>query len=254
MKRIFTKLLLVSFLLGAFAFCQTLNNDSILKMVNAGLGPDVIVTMVQSQPGAYKLGADEMIALKSAGVPDKVITAMLTKGNSPAPSGPPAVEAASTREIGVYFKKDGEWKDLLPEVVNWKTGGVLKSIASAGIVKGDINGNVQGTNSRTKLASPVEIMIYAPEGVAVTEYQLLKLRENKSYREFRTVTGGVMHVAGGATRDLIPFEGKKIASRTFSVSLTNLKPGEYGILPPGANSATSASAQLGKLYSFSIVE
>jgi hypothetical protein len=218
------------------------------------LGTDVIVSMIQTQPGAYKVGADDMIALKVAGVPDKVIAAMIAKGTAPAPVAQPDAAVAPTREVGVYFRKDGEWKDLLPEVVNWKSGGVLKSIASAGIVKGDINGNVRGANSRTKLASPVEILIYAPEGVAVTEYQLLKLRESKDYREFRTVTGGVMHVAGGATRDLIPFEGKKIASRTFSVSLTNLKPGEYGILPPGANTSSSAGAQMGKIYSFSIIE
>jgi hypothetical protein len=254
MKRILLKLVLCLTVLGALALCQTLDNDSVLKMVKAGLGPDLIVSMIQTQPGTYKVGTDEMIALKTAGVPDKVIAAMIAKGTALAPAAQPAAVAASTREIGVYFKKDGEWKDLLPEVVNWKTGGVLKSIASAGIVKGDVNGNVQGTSSRTKLASPVEILIYAPEGVAVTEYQLLKLRENKGYREFRTVTGGVMHVAGGATRDLIPFEGKKIASRTFSVSLPNLKPGEYGILPPGANSSSSAGAQMGKLYSFSLIE
>jgi hypothetical protein len=29
---------------------------------------------------------------------------------------------------------------MLPEIVNFKTGGVLKSIASAGVVKGDMNG------------------------------------------------------------------------------------------------------------------
>ena len=252
MNRTLVRLLFGLLLVGTLALCQTLDNDAVLRMVKAGLGPDVIVTMVQTQPGNYKVGADEMIALKTAGVPDKVIAAMLAKGSSPAVM-QPAVEP-SAREIGVYYKKDGEWKDLLPEVVNWKTGGVLKSIATVGIVKGDVNGLIQGVSSRTKLASPIEILIYAPEGVAVTEYQLLKLRENKDFREFRTVTGGVMHVAGGATRDLIPFEGKKIANRTFSVSLTNLKPGEYGILPPGATTSSSAGAQMGKLYSFKIVE
>ena len=30
-------------------------------------------------------------------------------------------------EVGVYVKKDGKWKDVEPEVVNIKTGGVLKN-------------------------------------------------------------------------------------------------------------------------------
>jgi hypothetical protein len=251
MKRALIQLFVLLPLFCVLAVCQGLDNDAIVKMVNAGLGTDVIVTMVQTQPGNYKMGVNETIALKTAGVPDKVIAAMAAKATAPVQR---PVDTDNAHEVGVYYQKDGEWKDLLPEVVNWKTGGVMKNIASVGLVKGDINGNIQGTASRTKLASPVDILIYAPEGVAVTEYQLIKLRENKGYREFRTVTGGVMHVSGGSTRDLIPFEGKKIANRTFGISLTNLKPGEYGILPPGLNSSSSAGAQLGKMYTFSIVE
>ena len=64
---------------------------------------------------------------------------------------------------------------MLPEVVNWKTGGVFKRVATAGIVKGDVNGNIQGAHSRNSLKSPVEVLIYTHEGIAVTEYQLLRL-------------------------------------------------------------------------------
>jgi hypothetical protein len=68
--------------------------------------------------------------------------------------------------LGFITKKGGEWVELLPEVVNWRTGGVLESIATAGLVRGDINGVLQGANSRNSVKSPVEILIYAPEGVA----------------------------------------------------------------------------------------
>ena len=131
---------------------------------------------------------------------------------------------------------------------------MLKSIASAGIVKGDVNGHINGRNSRNKVNTPLEFCIYAPEGVAITEYQLLRLRDQKEYREFRTVTGGVLHVKGGATRDLLPFEGSKVASRTFVVTLQNLGPGEYGFLPPGAFVSASSSSSLGKMYTFSVLE
>ena len=99
----------------------------------------------------------------------------------------------------------------------------------------------------------MEVFIYASEGVAITEYQLLHLRENKEAREFRTVTGGVMHVSGGATRDLIPFESKKTANRMYKVVLPNLGAGEYGFLPPGAFGSAS-SASMGKMYTFRLIE
>ena len=131
-------------------------------------------------------------------------------------------QAPPVNEIGVYYKKAGAWADVEPEVVNWKTGGVLKSIGSAGIVKGDVNGHLNGQHSPNSVKTPLEFLIYVPEGVAITEYQLLRLRDQKEAREFRTVTGGVLHVSGGATRDLLPFESKKIAPRTYVVVLPNM--------------------------------
>ncbi len=239
---------------------ETLTNDSVAKMVKAGLGESLIVSMIQNQPGKYTLTPDGLVKLKEQGVPDKVLAAMVAKGSASAPSSsePANAEPASgdipqNLELGVYYKKAGKWAEMLPDVVNWKTGGVMKSIATAGVVKGDVNGHIEGPHSRNSVATPVEVLIYAPEGVAITEYQLLRLRDNKGSREFRTVTGGVMHVSGGATRDLVPFEGKKIATRTYKVLLPNLGAGEYGFLPPGAVTSAS-SASLGKMYSFRLLE
>lgn len=123
-----------------------------------------------------------------------------------------------------------------------------------GVVSGDVNGVIQGSNSRNAVKTPLEFLIYAPEGVAITEYQLLHLRQKSDRREFRTVTGGILHASGGATRDLVPFEGKKIAPRMWTVILPNIGPGEYGFLPPGAVGSQHAGAQLGKIYTFRLLE
>jgi hypothetical protein len=247
----------------AMVFCagvglaqQALNNESVLKLVKAGMGDDLIVNMINSQPGNFALAADDLVALKAGGASDKVIGAMLLKsaGGAPAPAKSQASAAGPVNEIGVYYKKGDAWIDLEPEVVNFKTGGVLKSIATEGIVKGDVNGHVNGAESKTQLKTPVEILIYAPEGVAATEYQLLHLRESGKYREFRTMTGGVFHQSGGATRDAIEFEAKKIAPRTYALTLSTLKTGEYGLFPPSSSDATGASGRLGKLYTFHVIE
>ena len=252
---------LLAFIGGTLAQAA-LSNEDIIKLVKAGMTEEVILTIVSSQPGKYSFSADDLIALKEAGVSDKILSAMALKnaGTETPPSSDPANPAdsdAATRqwEIGVYYKKDGDWVEVLPEVVNWKTGGLLKSIATAGIVKGDINGNIQGPHSRNSVRTPLEFLIYSPEGVAITEYQLLRLRPKKDYREFRTVTGGVFHQSGGALRDLVPFEGKRIESRTYVVILpNNLGAGEYGFLPSGAFTSAGASSSLGKMYTFRLLE
>ncbi len=247
-------------LCAATALGQGMNNEAVIKMAKAGLGEDIIVSTIKSQPGKYSTTPDDLIALKTAGVSDKVIAAMVEKAAgggaaAPAPSAPAASAGAPiVAEVGVYFKKGDAWAVLPPEVVNFKSGGVLKQIGTAGIVKGDKNGHLNGEHSQTQLKTPVTLLVYTPEGVAITEYQLLRLREQKDSREFRTVTGGVLHESGGATRDLIPFENKKIAPRTYEIVLPNIGSGEFGLLPPAGGDATASSGRLGKIYSFRVIE
>src|SRR5690348_3594181 len=142
---------LLLFVCASLSFAQTLlTNDSIIKMVKAGLGDDIVVSTINAQTGKYDTGPDQLIALKGLGISDKVIGAMVTKmasgGGAPAASAAPAATAAPVApagaagapmvaEVGVYYKKNDQWTDLPPEVVNFKTGGVLKSIGTAGIVK-----------------------------------------------------------------------------------------------------------------------
>lgn len=143
---------------------QQLNNEAIVKLHNAGLGDDMMVNMVNSQPGQYAVGVDDVVALKQAGVSERVIAAMISKNSAPAApapaAAPPVAQAAPPApvyptEIGVYYKKGDAWEEVLPEVVNWKTGGVLKSVATAGIVKGDVNGRLTNPSSRNTVRTPL---------------------------------------------------------------------------------------------------
>jgi hypothetical protein len=256
------KFLIVLLLLVPLVAQDTLTNDSVVKLVKAGLGEDIIVNMINTQPSKFSTSADSIVALKKAGVSDRVIAAMVSRpsGGAAAPAAPaapmarPAEAAPMVSEIGVYIRKEGAWADLNPEVINFKTGGVIKSIGTAGIVKGDVNGHLNGAHSPNLVKTPLEFLIYTADGVAITEYQLLKLREQKDSREFRTMTGGVMHASGGATRDAMAFESKKLAPRTYQITLENLSPGDYGFLPPTGSDATGSSGRLGKLYSFRLLE
>ena len=63
-----------------------------------------------------------------------------------------------------------------------------------------------------------------------------------------------MHVSGGATRDLVAFESKKVAPRTYQIVLPNIGSGEFGLLPPAGSDSTSSSGRIGKIYSFRIIE
>jgi len=62
-----------------------------------------------------------------------------------------------------------------------------------------------------------------------------------------------MHQSGGATRDIVAFEGKKIALRTYKVTLPTLGAGEFGFLPPEAVTLAKG-ASIGKMYTFHLLE
>jgi hypothetical protein len=239
---------------------QTLNNDAVVKLIKAGLSEDLIVSTINAAPGKYDTSADGLIALKTAGASDKVISAIVMKasGATPATAAPVATASglpAGIDEVGVYYKdKSGNWTKLMPEIVNFKTGGVMKSILSEGIVKGDINGHVEGQHAKLTATFPVILAVYVPEGTEITEYQLLRLRVNGNNREFRSMTGGVFHASGGAKRDTLEFQPQRLTTRVYQITLdSSLGKGEYGLLPPGSYSSSNMASG-GKLYSVSIIE
>ena len=245
---------------------QGLTNADIIKMQSAGLSENIILASVNGQPAAYNTSTDGLLALKKAGVSDTVVAAMITRNaamksgvSNPAGTNVAAPVAAGpppgVDEVGVYFQdKDKAWRPVPSEIVNTKSGGVLKSIASQGIIKGDQNGHIKGAESATKLTSGSALLIYMSENFSANDYILVKLHKNSDNREFRAITGGVFHSSGGATKDMVEFGSQKLAPHVYELTFVSpLTPGEYGILPPGAT-ATSNLAASGKIFSFSIVE
>lgn len=232
-------------------------------MVNAGLSDDLILQAIAAQPGQYTTDADSLVDLKDANVSERVITAMINKGrkrltpeaaasSTASSDDPPPAPISEVSEIGAYYKdRSGTWQPLQTEVVHIKSGGWLKSTATHGIIKQDRNGHLNGRESKLPLQAPVEILIYAPTGVDIAEYNFLRFRLNSDNREFRSVTGGVFHSNSGAQRDEVPFHPAKDGPRAWRFTVdASVGGGEYGILPPGTGNITNG----GKIYTFALTE
>ncbi|HTU50971.1 MAG TPA: hypothetical protein VMF56_10270 [Acidobacteriaceae bacterium] len=219
--------------LGIAAAQQFSNtNDSVIKMVKAGMSDSIVISSINSQPAHFSLSANDLIALKQAGVSDAVMAAMIAKNAPAAPPTPNIGRSEYPTDIGVYYGSQGVYTNLQAEVVNTKTGGFMKSLATDGIVKGDINGHINGEHSPTSLTTPLDFLIVVRDGDAPAEYQLLHLHTKSKYREFRSVTGGAFHSSTGASCDLVDFQSVKVAPLTYKITLTApLAPGEYGFFP-----------------------
>jgi hypothetical protein len=236
---------------------ELLNNDGVIKLVKSGMTEDLIVSVIQQQPGTYVFGADDFVALKAAGVSEKIINAMLAKAKGDAAAGAPAgsakaVSAPSQRSSisgpGLYYKKGNEYFELLTEEVQWKTGGAMKNIVSAGFVKKDLKGALAGSSSRNFLTNPMEIILYPPSGVPVNSYILLPMKPNKGLREFNV---GPVNQRSGVAKGAIPFGLEKVGENMFRMVLqTPLAPGDYGILTATPSDSSTGSS---KMHTFRIL-
>ncbi len=256
-----------------------IGNDDIVRMAKAGLGDDVLVQTIQMEPGRYDTAPDNLIALKSAGLSDKVIAAMVAHGAAPAIHDPeratlrsrddptPVRIVAPRRtdlpdgvdEIGIYFKtttgpQANQWQPLRTERVVFRSGGAVKSALTQGILAKDMYGHIEGAKSPQVLPNGFELLIYTPPGTDGNEYDLLRLRDHKTYREFRTLGGGILHSTSGPGPDEVDFSPKKIAAQLYTFTVPNdIEKGEYGILPPGSANQRGF-ADTGKIFTFSIIE
>lgn len=265
MLRVANALLVFLFL----SFCsplfgqEPLTNDSVTKMAKAGLSEDVIVSMVKSQPAKYTLTPDELIALKNAGVPDKVVAAMVEKGSgggmpgSTAASG--ATPAAGTvaagdpndpmapHDSGIYLygkDRNGDYKLIMLEQAAYqgsKTGGVFTSALTYGLKKAKMKAVIPGQHAsiRTPGSQPVFYFYFEDKAAGLgkggfgtgsvsnpNQFALIKLDTNKSSRE--TIIGefGALGSSSGThEKSMVTFKSER------------LRNGFYKVVPNGAMDA-----------------
>ena len=227
----------------SFIAAQALNNDSVVKMVKAGLTDDVIVATINANSGAYDTSADGLIALKHAGVSNKIIDAIVAKSTA-------------------YKDSGGNWQPLPSEVVIFQSGGLVKHVASAGLVKEDLNGLVGGMRSRLVVSTPVTFILHVPQGRTASDYELVRLHVVANNRQFQSVAGGLMQASSSSLRDEIDFTSKQIGPSAYQIVLNNgLGEGEFGFLaPPNTSPITGADttapktpASSGQIFTFAIV-
>lgn len=251
-------LFLIAVLYPELAIAQEpLTNDTVLKMVKAGVSEEVIVGMVKSQPAKYNLTPGDVIALKSSGVPDRVVLAMQEKnvgvGVTPTVSAHPsgATPAAGTvpagnpddplapHDSGVYlYAKDrtGEYKLVILEQAAYqgsKTGGMFTYALTAGLKKAKMKAVIPGTHAsiRTPESQPVFYFYFEDKAAGLgkgafgvgsvsnpNQFALVKLTVTKSSRE--TIVGeiGAFGASSGThEKSIVTFRSERLRTGLYKV-------------------------------------
>lgn len=190
-----TKLLCVCLVLF-FSPCfaqEALTNDSVIKLVKAGLSEEIIVSMVKSQPAKYTLGTEQVLALKKEGIPDKVLSAMIEKasgaptgtqvvgpgivlpGNARASGATPAAgteavgdpnDPMTPHDSGIYlFTKDRNGNPVMTILDQAayqgnKTGGIFTSSITYGIKKAKMKAVIPGPRASIRTNEPKPVFYF----------------------------------------------------------------------------------------------
>jgi hypothetical protein len=250
---------------------QTLDNDAVIKLSRAGVSDDLLITSINASPGHYDVSPDGLIALKAAKLSDKVVAAIVLKANGksamiaaqepafksesgyPAtgPNGlPPGIE-----DVGVYYRDPGgKWIQMQPETVVFQSADKIADIVSAGIVRSDLNGKIDGPHAQVTAQLPVVFAVYLGPNVEITEFVLLELHPTAKNRSFLSAEAGFLHTEPRAQRDQINFQPEKLAPRLYQITLpADEGSGEFGLLAPDVK-RTSNKEVTAKIYTVSATE
>lgn len=263
---------------------QTLNNDSIIKMVKAGLSDDLIIATISAQPAGFDVSTDGLIALKSSGVSDKLVAAMISKASAPPPApaattSAPAVPSApdpddpmTKHDVGVYVMTtthDGKPKMIFIDragEAGVKTADLAGAAFSYGIAKAKLKAEIPGPHAQTRVFEPRPVFyMYFPELSGIggfggtdmisspNQFTLLRLEEKKEHRETQIAKVGLYSSDVGADEKReIPFTSERIRSGMYKLTLKqDLTQGEYAFImaTQGAGKATGTTVVI---YDFGI--
>jgi len=284
MRLKYVPLLLVALSLAApvSAEAEVLTNSDVVQLVSLGLGEEAVIAKIRASQKSFDLSTDGLIALKSGGVPNSVIAAMLGVGTTGATSAPSQLSMDSPDPMvphypGLYMLDakgtSGKMTRVNPTVSNQaKTGGIFGYALTAGIASVSIKAAIPGDSAKVQTSNPMPVFFAFfdesiprdlqignsqwASGVGTTtsspsEVTLVRFMEKKGRREARV---GSMNIAGSKTgvmdKDQIAFDSEMLAPGVFKVVPKQpLEPGEYGFIQ-ALNGGGSNGAMTARVFDF----
>jgi hypothetical protein len=223
--------------LGTLFAQEVLNNDSVIKLVGSGLSEDMVVNIVKTQPGKFTLAPDDLIALKKAGVSEKIISAMLAKGAAAASTDKPSRASSVGTGLGVPTEpglyalgKGGNLQRVEGRVTSFvRSGSHLGSAATLGIHASRVNTQIPGTRASVTV-SPAPTFYYRPvEDQGGVDLILTRLAVKNGRRQFEVGAQGVFRKSEGVSvRHQLDFDADQVEPRVYKIVLAHeLQKGQY---------------------------
>ncbi len=252
--------------LSAPIAAETLNNDSVLALLNAGLGDEVVIAKIKTSPSSFELTTDHVIALKQKGISGPVLAAMIAASAAPTPvtmsvdSPDPMVPHPS----GIYLAGPTKMTRIESTTTRQaRTSGMFGYLLTSGLSGMRLKAAVNGPRAQliTSERQPVFYFYFdqAAQGLgaaggAVTspnEFSLTRFEAKADKREAVVGSVGLGGAkAGLRDKDQRGFSANQIAPGVYKiVPDVPLAPGEYGFVSGVVGAGANATF---RVFDFSV--
>lgn len=267
----------------AFAEAEVLKNETVVQLVQAGLGEEAVIAKIRSSKGEFDLSTDGLIALKAKGVPNPVIAAMLGGPAATAPAAELSMDSPDPKVPhypGLYMleaaKGDGKMTRINPTVSNQaKTGNILGYALTMGIASASIKAAIPGESAKVQTSNRrPTFYAYFEESVprslqtqgsshwssgngsstsSPNEITLVRLGEKQGRREAQVGSINIVGAKSGVMdKDQFAFDTEMLSPGLFRVTLkADLEPGEYGFIQ-SMSGGGSQGAMTARVFDFGV--
>lgn len=251
-------LLTLAFSGAVIAQDEVMTNDEVISLTKAGLAGSVVISKIRTSKTNFDMSTDALIKLKTSGVGDDVVTAMLEakSGRSSAGTSGAAASGAtgdpndplSKHGYGIYLyeERDGQRKmtQLQPNVSaqNRTGGGFTAAVTPFGLGKIKTKANLPGRTAALQLTTTAPVFYFyldtssggmnTSSGIPSTpnEFTLVRFNQRSDNREVTISKTNSWGSKGGLSDEyVVPLKAEDLGNGTFKVTAAvDLKKGEYG--------------------------
>lgn len=238
---------------------EVLTNNTIIKMVKAKLGEDVIINKIKNSKTNFDLSTDGLIMLKEAGISDTIISAMQNP-QAGQPPAQPSKEMTAVSSAEMLINQSGKLVEM--EYVAGFTkilGSSMWAVPfSTPKVRFVIMASGEHAAFRINEKNPVFYTKLHPSDIGLVKFDTDTY--NKKPVRYVLRVGEMWQTSGqaaGPAQSNIDFDFKKESNRLYKITMkAPLENGEYGIIASkGDNTGNpwNPSASY-KIFDFAVVK
>lgn len=255
------------------AVAEVMTNQSVVSLLKAGLGDDLVIAKINSEPCNYTVDTADILLLKNGGVSERVIAAMLTRCASASGARGIAGDDSSPDPMvrhspGIYVMENWLKPTILLPVMASKSSGMKTSGNGSILLPLVAKMLLPGAVSRLPIysTSPTFYFYFNPNDQAVSDFgqehsgaaqspdgfSLVRLKPKRDTRELEmgraSSYGGslVSYRKGLSLKSSVAFQAENSRPGIYKVAAGPLQAGEYAFVFTGSDSTS-------RVYDFTVV-